>query len=173
MTIERSGSSDVGALSWLVQMTSIALCAALNSASVAISRAEQRRVAQHRHDRVREHAERDADGQPRRERQRRWPPMVVTKSVADERPDRTECSGGEVEDARHPVHDDDRQCDERGECTGCHPEEDEPQRGLAEELGRKEHVQLFSSLNGFVASLKSDTRTYFPSSTRVTIASRV
>src|SRR5262249_54296958 len=55
--------------------------------------------------------------------------------------------------------------------AGCHPEQHEPQRGLAEELGGEEHVQLFSSLNGFVTSLKSDTRTYFPFSTRMTMAS--
>ncbi len=107
-TIDRSGRNDRGALSWLLQRTSITLCAALSSASVAINRLSSDVSRSSGHDRVREHAERDADEQSRAERQRHRPAVVVAERVADERPDRAERGGGEVQDARHPVDDDDR-----------------------------------------------------------------
>src|SRR5215471_19518669 len=69
------------------------------------------------------------------------------------------------------MDDDQRERDERGQRARGDPEQGEPHGLLAEDRRGHQHGHELS-LNGFVASLNSDTRWYFPFSTRTIIASR-
>ena len=106
---------------------------------------------------------------PARTAMRRGPAPVVTQRVADERPDGAQRRRGEVQDARDPVDDDDREGHESGERARGHPSS--TNRSVDWLNTAVASIYRKSSVGGVATSTKSVTCTRPPSSTLTIIAS--